>query len=361
MSRTSHNSNIPIPTRLAALCFIALTLFSSCKPDPDFEAKPAKNTAADISFNMPQGWPAPYYSFANNKLTNEGFALGRKLFYDPRLSKDNTISCGSCHQQAGAFIQIGHQFSHGVGDINGTRNSPPLFNLAWSTSFFWDGGVNNLESQPINPIQNPIEMDESIGEVVAELQGDDTYISMFKAAFGDGTINSQRIFKALAQFMGVMVSADSRFDKYKRNETGATLTAQELNGYEVYKANCSRCHTEPLFTDYNFRNNGLAPDTYINDSGRAHITRAMQDMYQFKTPSLRNLGYTAPYMHDGRFQALDEVLDHYAKGIHKSPTLDSSLVNGIQLSSQQRADLLAFLNTLNDESFVKNSIYAEVK
>ncbi len=347
-------------TQIATAFFVLNITLLSCKPDPAFDVK-EQVVETKIEFTTPQGWPAPFYSFSNNPLTNNGFELGRKLFYDGRLSRTNKISCGSCHQQAGAFIQIDHRFSHGVDDKNGTRNSPALFNMCWHTSFFWDGGVNNLESQPINPIQNPIEMDEKIQDVITELQPDATYRSMFKAAFGDETINSQRLFKALAQFMGMMVSSNSRFDKYKRGEAGGTMNAQELSGYQVYISNCSQCHKEPLFTDYTLRNNGLPVDASINDSGKAHITKDVHDLYKFKMPSLRNLAYTAPYMHDGRFNTLDQVLDHYATGIHTSPTLDPLLTNGIKLDAQQRADLLAFLNTLNDEAFIRNPIFAEVK
>lgn len=347
-----------INTGLASL-FIGVIMFTACKPDAVFDAQPAP--VVNIEFTVPQGWPAPFYNFANNKVTNSGFELGRKLFYDVRLSSNNTISCGSCHQQAGAFIQIAHRFSHGVDDINGTRNSPALFNMAWHTSFFWDGGVNHIESQPINPIQNPIEMHETMDNVIAKVKADAAYRAMFKAAFGDETVNSQRIFRAFAQFMGMMTSSNAKYDKFKRNEPGGSMTAQELSGYEVFKANCAQCHKEPLFTDYTLRNNGLPVIPDINDSGKARITHDINDFYKFKMPSLRNLAYTAPYMHDGRFETLEQVLDHYATGIKVSTTLDTLLNNGIKLNATQRADLLAFLNTLNDEEFIKNPIFAEVK
>jgi len=327
-----------------------------CKPDPDLN--PA--VTEPFGFNIPQGWPKPFYNFENNTLSRSGFDLGRKLFYDTRLSKDNSISCGSCHQQFAGFAQADHPVSHGIHDLLGNRNSPALFNMNWHTSFFWDGGVNHIESQPINPIKNPVEMDESIENIIVKLNNDATYKSMFKNAFGDETINSQRIFKSLAQFMGMLVSSTSKFDKYKRNEAGGSMTAQELSGYAIYQAKCGSCHTEPLFADFAFRNNGLAV-TSVNDSGRAHITKEAADLYKFKTPSLRNLKYTYPYMHDGRFKTLDKVLDHYATGIMPSATLDTKLTGGIQLTTQEREDLLAFLNTLNDEEFVKNPLFSEVK
>lgn len=337
--------------------FLLVIGLNSCKPDPSFDSKPVEEV---YEFNVPQGWPAPFYSFQNNTLTKEGFELGRRLFYDPRLSRNNEISCGSCHQQTAAFAQHDHALSHGVEDRLGNRNSPVMFNLNWHTSFFWDGGVNHIESQPINPIQNPVEMDENLPNIITKLNADSRYKSMFKAAFGDETINSQRIFKAISQFMGMLVSSTSRYDKYTRGEAGGDLSASELNGLSVFRAKCASCHKEPLFTDYSYRNNGL-PVTAVNDSGRAHITLDAADLYKFKIPSLRNLQYSGPYMHDGRFSTLDEVLDHYATGIVHSPTLDPLLQNGIQLTIQEKADLLAFLNTLNDAQFIADKRFAEVQ
>jgi cytochrome c peroxidase len=333
----------------------AAALFTACKPDPSFD----EIKAEDVQFKIPQGWPAPFYSFENNALTKDGFELGRKLFFDQRLSRDNSISCGNCHQPFAAFSQLDHNVSHGVDGKLGNRNSPALFNLNWHTSFFWDGGVNHIESQPINPIQNPVEMDENMGNIIAKLNNDDRYKPMFKTVFGDETINSQRIFKALAQFMGMLVSCNSKYDKYVRGEAGGNMTASELNGLAIYKAKCSACHKEPLFSDFSYRNNGLPPTT-LNDSGRAHITRSADDLYKFKVPSLRNLKYTPPYMHDGRFNDLESVLNHYGSGIHLSATLDPLLQNGIQLTAQERTDLLAFLNTLNDETFVNDKRFKEV-
>lgn len=341
---------------LGAVFIAFATLVTACKPDPSF----APEKKEEIKFTVPQGWPAPFYSFQNNTLTTDGFELGRRLFFDPRLSRDNSVSCGSCHQPFSAFAQLDHDVSHGVDNKLGNRNSPALFNLNWHTSFFWDGGVNHIESQPINPIQNPVEMDEKVENILPRLKADAVYRDMFTKAFGDETINSQRLFKALAQFMGALVSSNAKYDKYVRGEAGGTMTASELNGLNIYRDKCAACHTEPLFSDFSLRNNGLMP-TAVNDSGRAHITRDAADLYKFKVASLRNLKYTPPYMHDGRFSTLDQVLDHYATGIHAGLTLDPLLQNGIQLTTPERADLLAFLNTLNDETFVKDSRFQEVK
>jgi cytochrome c peroxidase len=331
-------------------------LLTACRPDPSFNIQAVQEE--NISFTVPQGWPAPVYNFENNTLTNAGFYLGRKLFYDPRLSRDNSTSCGSCHQAFAAFAHSEHDLSHGVDGLLGNRNSPPIFNMNWHTSFFWDGGVNHLESQPIAPIQNPVEMDETLPNVIAKISTDEKYRQMFKDAWGDETINSQRIFKSISQFMGAMVSANAKYDQYTRGN--AVLTQDEQNGLTVFNNNCATCHKAPLFTDFSYRNNGLKPSVF-NDSGRAHITQEPQDMYKFKVPSLRNLKYTAPYMHDGRVKTLEQVLDHYATGIHQSATLDAQLQNGIQLTTQQRSDLLAFLNTLNDESFVKDKRFHEAQ
>ncbi len=337
-----------------SVLFAGASIFTACQPDPSFD--PAK----PISFEVPEGWPQPKYNFENNPLTEAGFELGRKLFFDPRLSRTNDVSCGSCHQPFSAFAHLDHDVSHGVENKLGTRNSPPIFNLNWHSGFFWDGGVNHIELQPINPIQNPVEMDETLDNVVAKLKADADYQQRFKAAFGDETINSQRMLKALAQFMGMLVSSNSKYDKYMRGEAGGNMTSNELNGLNIFRSKCATCHTEPLFSDFTYRNNGLPANVY-NDSGRAVITNDPADLYKFKVPSLRNLKYTPPDMHDGRLLTLEQVLDYYTTGIHHSPTLDPALKDGIQLSPQEKADLLSFLNTLNDEEFIKHPRFQEVK
>lgn len=332
----------------ATLIFLPIWI-AGCRPDPDI--LPAQT----LAFTVPEGWPQPVYQFEQNPLSKAGFELGKRLFFDQRLSRDNTISCGSCHQQFAAFAHLDHDVSHGIEDKLGTRNSPPLFNLNWHSTFFWDGGVNHIESQPISPIQNPVEMDETLPRILEKLNADDRYKSMFSAAFGSDLINSQRIFKAIAQYMGMLISADAPYDRYARGETEA-LNQQEVNGLSIFRTHCASCHKEPLFSDFSFRNNGLRP-TAVNDSGRAIITREESDLYKFKVPSLRNLKFSPPYMHDGRLRTLEEVLNHYASGIHQSPTLDPLLQDGIELSATEKADLLAFLHTLNDETFINNPMY----
>lgn len=338
------------------LSFTILISVAGCKKD--VEIPDSSSLDAAISFIVPQGWPAPYYTFKNNQLTATGFALGRKLFYDTRLSKDNSTSCGTCHQSFAAFANADHTVSHGVDEQLGTRNSPALFNLNWHTSFMWDGGVNHIEVQPLAPITNPVEMGETLVNVLSKLDKDPVYKKMFRDAFGTEEINAERMFKSMAQFMGAMVSSNSKYDKFMRKENGTTLSSSEQAGLAIYESKCSGCHTAPLFTDHSFRNIGLKPSA-LNDSGRAHITFDPNDMYQFKVPTLRNLSYTQPYMHDGRFATLDQVFDQMEKGIYDYPTLDPLMKNGIKLSTQERNDLKAFLKTLDDETFVKDKRFFE--
>lgn len=313
---------------------------------------------APIVFQIPNGFPSPVYDFNNNEVNRSRFELGRKLFYDPILSRDNSISCGSCHQQAGAFSHIDHRVSHGIDNLNGNRNSPALFNLAWHNSFFWDGGVNHIEVQPISPIVNPVEMDETLANVVNKLRASNNYRNLFLEAYGSDSITSQMMLKALAQFMSLLVSADSKYDKHVRGESGGQLTAQELNGLNLFRQKCASCHTEPLFTDMSFRNNGL-DSTFQDDPGRALITQSAADSGKFKVPSLRNIEVTYPYMHDGSLNTLDKVLDHYMNGVKTSTTLDPALAGGISLTTQEKADIISFLRTLTDHKFLTNSEFAD--
>lgn len=332
---------------LIILSFAGLIFFTyACPPE---KAKADKK----ITFIVPKGWPTPRYNFENNTLTLQGFELGRKLFFDPRLSRNNTISCGSCHQPFAAFAHIEHAVSHGIENKMGKRNAPALFNLNWHTSFFWDGGVNHIEVQPLNPMTNPVEMDQSLEDLIPKLEQDEEYRRMFKTVYKTDEINSQRVFKALTQFMGMLVSSNSKYDKYIRKEPGGEFTPEEINGLSVFRQKCESCHKEPLFSDFSFRYNGLPPKYGSGDSGRATITRLEDDLGRFKVPSLRNLKYTSPYMHDGRFDELSQVLEHYASQKFAAPNLDPA-VKAIYLSPAQKRDLLAFLNTLNDEEFVKD-------
>lgn len=337
---------------------VALVSVTGCRKKND-NAVPDSTDL--ISFSVPQGWPAPAYTFMNNTLTQNRFQLGRKLFYDVRLSKDNTISCGTCHQQFAAFANLDHPVSHGINGLLGIRNSPGIFNMAWKPAFFWDGGVINLENQPINPIENPVEMDMPLAEAIERLNADADYRKLFKEAYGSETVTSQMMFRALAQFMAAMVSDNSRYDKYKRGEAGNALTEQELRGMATFTAKCGSCHKEPLFTDYTYRNNGLVPDNALQDSGRAHITNLAADRNKFMVPTLRNIDLTRPYMHDGRFSTLDAVLEHYRVGVAASATLDPLLAGGISMTDEDKADIIAFLKTLTDKEFVKDKRFSEQK
>jgi cytochrome c peroxidase len=302
-----------------------------------------------IYLEIPKGWPKPNYDFSKNSLTEEGFQLGRQLFYDPILSKDSTISCASCHLQATGFTHVDHSLSHGIDGKIGTRNSMTMMNLAWSKTFMWDGGVNHLDVQALNPITSSVEMNETLANVVLKLQKSEQYKSLFIAAFGDNSITGQRILKALSQFELMLVSSNSKYDKVMRKE--ALFTNQEQNGYQLFKTNCASCHSEPLFTNGEYENNGIPIDTTLNDIGRQRITEKSEDYLKFKIPTLRNIQFTNPYMHDGRFNKLTEVIKHY-NSIGNNKKVSKQLKKSMNLTDNERVDLVAFLLTLTDNEFL---------
>ncbi len=306
----------------------------------------------DPLFSLPQGWPKREYNFKKNPLSAQKIELGRTLFYDPILSKDSTISCNSCHSQYMAFAHTDHALSHGILGKLGTRNAPGLFNLAWGKSFMWDGSVAGLDVQPISPITNPVEMDESMPHVLSKLQAAKQYSSMFYKAFGDSVIKEDMVLKALSQFLLTLVSAESKYDSVQRG--AQKFTQHEERGYNIYKEKCAACHAEPLFTNEKFENNGLAPDNELNDFGKMKFSHRPGDSLKFKVPTLRNIQYSYPYMHDGRFKNLNQVLNNYIMGIQQSPTLNKRLKKGIYLDNEQKADLIAFLYTLTDTQFMHN-------
>ena len=312
---------------------------------------------------LPANFPAPVYALDANPPTPAAFALGRRLFYDARLSRDGSVSCGSCHQQYVAFANADHRLSHGVANRLGTRNAPALQNLRWKSEFFWDGGPKNLETLPLAPLTNPLEMDETLAHVLAKLNADPDYPRRFAAVYGPGPIDSYQFLRALAQFTAALTSASSRYDQVVRGEGNAVLTAGEGRGRALVAQKCASCHATDLFTDETYRNNGLNA-TFGADSGRAHITRRTIDVGRFKVPSLRNVALTAPYMHDGRFATLAQVLGHYDHGVVASPTLDAALQPpasplGIPLTATEQADIIAFLQTLTDDSFIHDARLAE--
>jgi cytochrome c peroxidase len=356
---------------------LALAVSCSKKTDAPEPVVPPDDKPTPLEWAKPSYFPDPVYDLSKNPLTVEGVELGKFLFYDGILSRTDNIGCGTCHQQQAAFTHHGHDLSHGVDDKIGTRNAPSVQNMAWNTSFFWDGGVHDMDMVPAVPIQNKVEMDERVANAIEKLRKTPVagatkhvdYPKMFKAAFGSDSITADRMMQALSQFMMTMVSATSRYDYFVRGDASA-LTAQEKDGLSVFKQKCASCHAGELFTDQKFRNNGLAPNR-INDQGRYTITLNTDDRLKFKVPSLRNVGLTAPYMHDGRFTTLEQVLDHYANdkpgskdSIYVSPTLDQLLnvvgqKRGISLTSTEKQSIIAFLKTLNDDDFIKDKRFAD--
>lgn len=311
-----------------------------------------------INFEKPSNFPDLAYTFPNNPLTEKGFELGRKLFFDGRLSRTGIVSCNFCHEQPSAFTHHGHDLSHGVDDLIGIRNTPSVQNMAFQTEYFFDGASNNLEMVSIVPIHNPVEMDETLPSIISKLQADPAYRKLFAQAFPDGLVNSTNMLKALAQYMTLLISSNSKYDKHVRNESGGNFTALELQGKEIFQQKCSVCHATDIFTDNSFRNTGLPPNPFINDLGREEVSGNPADRYKFKVPSLRNVELTAPYMHDGRLGSLESVLNFYTNGVQDSPTLDPLLKQngtlGIPLSNQEKTALIAFLKTLTDYDFVTN-------
>jgi cytochrome c peroxidase len=309
----------------------------------------------------PANFPAVVYEVAKNPPNEAAFELGRMLFYDPRLSSDGRVSCGSCHQQARAFTD-GQALALGVAGRRSPRNSPALQNLAWHRSFMADGGVRGLELQALAPLTSAQEMNTPLADALAKLNADSEYRRRFAAIYGSDTIDTAQFLKALAQFTSALTSTHSRYDKHVRHEPGGTLTAAERRGQALFQAKCSGCHATDLFTDESFRNNGLDAHFPL-DSGRAHITLLPADAGRFRVPSLRNVARTAPYMHDGRFKTLPDVLAHYAHGVRPSRTLDPLLRQpdgrlGIALTEIQQRDLIAFLATLTDAELLTNPRFA---
>jgi cytochrome c peroxidase len=307
-------------------------------------------------FRIPPHWPKPFYDFSKNQLSISKVELGRALFYDPLLSKNNSVSCENCHSPFTAFAHVDHKLSHGIDDRIGTRNAPALMNLAWNTSFMWDGAINHLDMQALAPISHPDEMAETLENVVKKLQASPTYPNLFYKAFNDSNISGEHLLKALSQFMLTLISSNSRYDSVMLKK--ANFNTQELNGYHLFQKHCTACHTEPLFTNFKFENNGLRVDPILKDIGRMKITLNSKDSLKFKVPTLRNIEYSYPYMHDGRFKNLNEVLNHYNSGIEKNKTLSPLLQKTLTLTSNEKVDIIAFLVTLTDKSFLFNSRFS---
>jgi cytochrome c peroxidase len=343
--------------------FIILALFSCRKEKVGFKPTP-------YSLIKPTHFPNMVIP-DDNPLTKEGVELGRFLFYEKRLSGDNTMSCATCHMPQNGFSDA-NQFSVGIDGIAGTRQSMALVNLGWENFFFWDGRASSLEEQILEPVPNPIEMHQSWKDAVSKLNADVKYRNRFFRAFNEEGIDSIKVTKAIAQFLRTLVSGESKYDVMYKYENSMTLNSNEQSvlgtidpeewaGYDLFKslngADCFHCHNGPLMQVKKFSNNGLMPNS-INDLGRAHVTNNPEDNYKFKVPTLRNIALTAPYMHDGRFTTLDEVIEHYSSGIHMNPTIDPLIEfgsqGGVQLDVQEKYLLKKFLLTLTDNNFINN-------
>jgi cytochrome c peroxidase len=313
------------------------------------------------SFKMSASFPIPDLP-RDNPLIVERVTLGEKLFHETAFSKDNSLSCASCHKSGAAFSDP-RRFSVGVRGQLGSRHAMPLFNLAWKSSFFWDGRAPSLRAQALMPIQDHTELDETLTNVVAKLAATPEYPKLFAAAFGSPEITPEKIGLAIEQFVLTLTSFDSKFDRAFRGET--KLTAAEQRGFELfmteyeprmghYGADCFHCHGGALFTDHQFHNNGL-DGTNAADPGRFKVTGREADRGKFSTPSLRNVELTAPYMHDGRFKTLEEVVEHYSEHVQRSATLDPNIAKhpdgGLHLSTDDKFALVAFLKALTDDQY----------
>ena len=315
------------------------------------------NNLTLVEQEVPEGFPDPLYRFADNPLNKEEIELGRQLFYDGRLSLDGNYPCASCHQQIGAFGTYQHDRSHGYNGSHTLRNAPVLFNLAWQDKFHWDGQFKSLFDEAAQPITGHIEMAETFNGVIDKLQKDDFYRKQFKKIFRTQFISPEQILKALAQFTGTLVSANSKYDRYKKG--AASFTPQEESGYQLFLSHCNSCHPEPLFTDYSLRNIGLPIDSFLNDYGRMMLTQDPGDSLKFKVPTLRNVYVSSNYMHDGRFNTLAQCLNHYRTGVQQSATLDPALTGGIQLTDAEADNLGLFLRTLTDSTFLEDDRYSK--
>lgn len=339
-----------------SLVAIALGCFS-CSDDTGAEYQEVEPLVT-----VPDNFP-PFADSQTNPLTRDGIALGKKLFFDKRLSGNNTVSCATCHHPELAFSDGVALTSSGISGNQLLRNSPALINLAWANNgLFWDGGSTNLESQAFAPLAHHDEMFQNLDQLIEELDDTPGYRQLFIKAFGQGVTQSN-IVKALAQFERTLISGNSRYDKFLRNENGVALSALELQGLALAEQSCFSCHATPLLTDNQYHNNGIDNDFSDNSAlgmfqGRFRVTNNPDDLGKYKTPTLRNIEKTSPYMHDGRFATLEQVVNHYSSGILQSPTLDPQLTHngtaGLDFSPGQKQALLAFLKTLTDEEFINN-------
>jgi len=341
-------------------CLFFLLLIISCHPDGDDNNYETIPYTIITPYNFPQ-----MLIPEDNLLTQEGVQLGKKLFFDPILSSNNTISCASCHIQENSFSDPS-QYSVGVNGDVGFRNAFSLVNIGWNSSFNWDGSASSLENQVFEPVTNPIEMANNWSQVEDDLNANIEYRDLFKKAFNVDCIDSIHIAKAIAQFERTLISSNSRYDKFLKGEV--MFTNEELDGLNIFfseRGDCFHCHGNINFMDNSFHNNAL-DETFL-DLGLFEVTGNELDRGLFKTPTLRNVEFSAPYMHDGRFNTLEEVIDHYNSGGVYSSTVDPLMkyINsnpygipgetGLMLTQQEKNNLKAFLLTLSDEVFIQSA------
>jgi cytochrome c peroxidase len=345
------NRKVPVAGLL-----LATAICIGCSRKPAAVAIVEKPIGVPISVKVPLGLP-PLPVPADNPVTAETVALGRKLFYDRRLSADNTISCANCHSPQLGFTD-GRKHSTGVGGKVGTRNAPTVLNAAYGTAQFWDGRAASLELQAAGPIANPVEMNQTHEVSVSKLSADPEYKSMFEAAFGPSPITITKVEKAIASFERTMISGNSPFDRYQYGGDKTALSPAAIRGLAIFtdkkRGNCAACHTigekYALFTDGKYHNIGVGVngEGEITDPGRFAESKIEAERGAFKTPSLRNIGLSAPYMHDGSLKTLKDVVDFYAGGGNSNPNLDKE-IKETKLSGQEREDLVEFLESLNGE------------
>ncbi len=333
-------------------CLILTILMFSCT-----KSDPVSNNliGTPLEFKVPNGFPQQHL-FSVSPLTQEGFLLGKKIFYDGILSKDGSISCSSCHQQVAAFGTYDHDLSHGIYNQHSNRNAPPLFHLAWQKAYGWDGRYASIEDIAEAHIVRSSEMAGNFSDIITRMNNHPEYPGLFEKAYGTKEINKERILKVIGQFTGAIVSVATKYDSVKLEL--AQFSVSEQTGYQLFKQHCNSCHTEPLFTDGSFRNNGLM-STLLNDKGRQSVTGVMNDLYKFKVPTLRNLYLSFPFMHDGRFIAFSQIYNHYANvsDFNNGALIDEAVKNGIPLSYQEQEHLTAFLKTLTDFGFANREAY----
>jgi cytochrome c peroxidase len=331
---------------ISACLFLLVTLLSFTS---EYGNSPGK-----YDMKIPAGFPRPLIP-EDNKLTKERVQLGKMLFFDPILSSDQKISCSSCHAPANSFSDS-RQFSLGVNDSAGDRNSMPLVNLAWSNSFMWDGGVPSLELQIMNPLTNHKEMNMEIPAALERLSAHPVYPKLFKKAYGLKP-DAASLFKAIASFERTLISSGSKYDRFYYGKDRSVYNESEYRGYLLFnseKAHCASCHSGFNFTNNTFQNNGLYKE--YKDQGRYRITFDESDKGKFKVPTLRNVALTRPYMHDGSLNTLEEVLDHYNNGgkDHPNQSMHVHRHPDERLSDEEKKDIINFLGTLTDESFINN-------